>query len=160
MHRGVRNIGNLSDLTKEQILAWADEHHRCTGNWPRTQTESIPGGPPVEWVSIHLYLSYGGRGLPGGSSLARLLEEHRGVPIASPPISIAQILEWADACHQRTGRWPSKESNELIEGTRAEKWAAIEKALRHGYRGLPKGQTLARVLQQYRGVQTTPICPS
>ncbi len=32
--RGVRNQGNLPQLTETQILAWADEHYRRTQRWP------------------------------------------------------------------------------------------------------------------------------
>ena len=31
VHRGVRNTGNLPDLSEERILAWADAHHERTG---------------------------------------------------------------------------------------------------------------------------------
>ena len=47
----------------------------------------------------------GYRGLHGGSSLSRLLAEHRGVRTAylQPPLSLKQILCWADAHRKRTG---------------------------------------------------------
>src|SRR5215470_18089384 len=64
-------------MTIRQILAWADEHRRLTGRWPRIDSE--PKGLPIgeTWCAVNSALSKGERGLPGGSSLARLLAEHR-----------------------------------------------------------------------------------
>ncbi len=31
---GIRNPQNLPPLTYEQVLGWADGHHRRTGEWP------------------------------------------------------------------------------------------------------------------------------
>ena len=72
----------------------------------------------------------GNRGLPGGSSLARLLAEHRGArnPKDLPPLTIEQILAWADAHRAATGRWPVGLSGPVAEGSE-ETWAVVNKAL-------------------------------
>jgi hypothetical protein len=76
--RGVRNIQNLPPLSEEQIMSWAEAHHRRTGNWPKKDSGSIDSTPGETWNGIHIVLLRGGRGLEGGSSLARLIKRHRG----------------------------------------------------------------------------------
>jgi hypothetical protein len=65
-------------LTVEQVLAWADAHHAATGAWPTTRSGPIAGAPvPTTWNAIDQALRLGGCGLPGPSSLRRLLLEER-----------------------------------------------------------------------------------
>src|SRR5579872_3557270 len=59
-------------LTLGQVLDWA-EHHQFAGQWPRTNSGPVPGQPGEDWEHIDRALRYGRRGLPGGTSLARLL---------------------------------------------------------------------------------------
>src|SRR5438094_729721 len=86
------------DLEIEQILAWADAHHARTGRWPTAEAGPIADAPGETWNALDKALKKGGRGLPGGSSLACLLEERRDVPhrLHLPRLSIEQILRWAD----------------------------------------------------------------
>jgi Lhr-like helicase len=55
------------------------------------------------------------------------------------------IVEWADAHFQQHGEWPHQKSGE-IPG-RQENWKSIDEALRRGFRDLPKGSSLAKVLE-------------
>jgi len=151
--RGVWNRRAPADaLTVEQVLAWADAHHRRTGAWPREESGPIPEAPGDSWGRINKALRRGTRGLPGGSSLAGLLVERRGVfsRMHRPELTIAQVLEWADAHHERTGGWPNMFSGPIV-GAEGEKWGAVNQALLLGCRGLPGQQTLARLLAQARG---------
>src|SRR5262245_4881581 len=66
-------------------------------------------------------------------------------------LTIDQVLAWADAHYQRTGEWPVRLSGAVLDAP-GEKWANINQLLRVGYRGLPKGLTLARLLSVERGV--------
>src|SRR5206468_3801943 len=97
-------------------------------------------------------LFYGNRGFPGGSSLAKLLEEQRGVRNSRrpPKLSIPQILEWADTHHARTGQWPSARSGAVAQSP-GDSWSAIEVALSHGCRGLPSRLSIIRLLSKHRG---------
>jgi hypothetical protein len=72
-HRGVPHPGERPPLTVELILAWADEHRARTGRWPAADSGPIRGTPGEKWSAINWDLAQGLRGLPGGSSLARLL---------------------------------------------------------------------------------------
>lgn len=76
-----------------------------------------------------------------------------------PPITIDQILKWADEHFIRKGTWPSAHTSGLIEGTRGETWWAVEMALSHGLRGLRGDSSLALVLAEHRGVRTRRALP-
>jgi hypothetical protein len=66
-----------------------------------------------------------------------------------PPLTVEEILAWADAHKARTGHWPSSGSGAIPE-TRSETWAKVHIALKEGHRGLPGGDTLARLLCRSR----------
>lgn len=77
-HRGVpvrRPYKN--PLTVEQILAWADDHQRRTGHWPRASSGRIEGVPNQTWAAVDAALRKGCRGLKGGESLRELLVKYR-----------------------------------------------------------------------------------
>jgi hypothetical protein len=88
-----------------QILAWADSDYRRTGDWPRQTSGPIVDAPGETWMTVDMALSHGARGLPGGSTLARLLVEKRGRRAKRnlPDLPVELILEWADAYFHRTG---------------------------------------------------------
>jgi hypothetical protein len=144
----------LPPFTVEQILEWADTFRERTGEWPRQRSGLIPDTDGVTWTWVDLALLVGRRGLPGGSSLARLLAKHRGVrnPRALPPYTEAQILEWADAYFQRSREWPTKRSGSIPEAP-GETWSRVAFALHDGCRGLPGGSSLARLLTNQRGAR-------
>lgn len=141
-------------LSIQQILAWADTLHRRTGKWPRTTDGKVWGAPGEKWRNINMALRQGSRGLPRGSSLARLLAEHRGVRNRKglPWLTVHQILTWADAHQRRTGKWPTRHSGPINEAP-GETWLGVQSALDHGARGLPGGSSLARLLAKYRRVR-------
>jgi hypothetical protein len=145
-HRGVRNPGNLPHLDGEAILGWADACHTRTGRWPKARSGPIPEAPGETWMRVNTALREGLRGLPGGSSLAQLLAERRGVRnhLGLPRLSVAQVVGWAEAHRRRTGRWPTATSGRVEEAP-AETWKAVALALQQGLRGLPRGSSLARL---------------
>jgi gas vesicle protein len=150
----VRNIADLPSLTVKQILKWVDKHHKRTGEWPMRTSGEVTGALGETWLGIDVALLKGNRGLPGGSTVARLLAEHRGVRnrMDLPKLTIKQILQWADKHHQRTGEWPKVQSGKVVDGT-GETWAGIDMALQQGSRGLPGGSSVARLLAEHRGVR-------
>src|SRR5262249_22091698 len=77
--RGVRTGSRLPPLTQRQILAWADAHHARTGRWPDRHSGPIPEAPGETWRRVQTALLEGLRGLPGGTTLPRLLLAERGV---------------------------------------------------------------------------------
>jgi hypothetical protein len=140
-------------LSVPQILAWADERHARTGSWPKRDAGAIPGSLGETWFKVDKALRNGTRALPGGASLARLLEEERGVRNVArlPPLTIRQVLGWADDHFGKTGAWPHKDSGE-VAGAPGETWANVDAALRQGLRKLRGGSSLARLLARHRRV--------
>src|SRR6266852_335482 len=96
-------------LSYDQILAWADDFHQYRGRWPTAKIGRIVGGLGLTWLAVDMALSKGHRGLPGGSSLAKLLAERSGHRhhFMTPRLSRKGILAWADAHRLRTGAWPT-----------------------------------------------------
>ncbi len=152
--RGYRNPANRPRLTIKEVLAWADAHHHRTGSWPTHDSGPIKGLPGETWQIVDNALVKGLRGLKGGSSIARLLAQRRGHrnPRDLPRLTISQILQWADAHHRRTGKWPGQASG-LVVGAPGERWRNIQNSLVRGGRGLPAGLTIAIVLAEHRGVR-------
>ena len=64
------------------------------------------GMPGESWPAINTALQQGLRGMPGGSSLVKLLEKKRGVRNKGnlPSLTEEQIMEWADAHRARDGK--------------------------------------------------------
>lgn len=151
--RGVRNLQNLPDFTIPQILSWIDAHRQDTGLWPNGDSGSIPEAPGETWGAVDAALYKGARGLPGGSSLAKLLAEQRGVRNLHdlPPLEESRVLSWADAHYRRTGWWPTCRSGPIAEAP-GETWLAVDQALRRATRGLGGGSSLARLLLRSRQV--------
>jgi hypothetical protein len=142
--RGVRHRLVPPVLTEQQILIWSDEHFKRTGQWPHSKSGKVLHTDPETWSGINAALERGGRSLPGGISLAKLLAERRGVRIRShlPRLTVEQILQWVD----------STTTSEFAEGDHDEKWININQALRLGLRNLPGGSSLARLIKEHRKV--------
>jgi hypothetical protein len=83
---GGDSLGRLLDrhrdrdqtLTIRQILAWADAHRDRRGQWPTAQSGRVLDAPGETWRGINGALDRGWRGLPGGDSVALVLQRHRG----------------------------------------------------------------------------------
>ena len=152
-YRNIRNKANAPPVTLEQILAWADAHHRRTGEWPTAQSGAVNGVPNENWLSISGALHFGRRGLRPCSSLAQCLVKYRGKrDTRNPPrLFVMQVLAWADAFYKRTGDWPSRHSGRLAEDPQ-EKWSTINAALASGTRGLRGHSSLVKLLSKHRTI--------
>lgn len=159
-HRGVRNRKALPPYTIDGILAWADRHRLHTGRWPGEDSGPVAEAPGETWRAVESALRTGIRGLPGGSSLAKLLAEYRGArnPANLPRLTISGILAWADAHQQRTGRWPMTNDGPIPESS-GDSWQSVGLCLIRGRRGLPGGQSLAQLLSARRGVRNRKALP-
>jgi hypothetical protein len=74
--RGAINPKGRPHLSPRQILAWAAAHRRRTGKWPGVLTGPLPEAPGENWQAVNMALYQGYRGLPGGDSLAKLLDRN------------------------------------------------------------------------------------
>jgi hypothetical protein len=146
-------------LSETQILAWADAHFATHGKWPGALSGTIAGTRET-WAAVHNALVGGWRGLPGNSSIARLLAKKRGVRNRAkpPPLTKQRILAWADAHHKLNGHWPKALSGRVLHTD--ENWNAIDRALTVGGRGLRKGSSLAQLLAAHRGLRNSRRLPS
>lgn len=140
-HRGKRNPGELPDLSVEQIRGWADEHHQRTGKWPTQHSGTIPGTEET-WARVQMAIFRGRRGLTK-SSLAALLAGERAVKKQMP--TVQQILSWADAHRERTGKWPRRLSGPITDSGGLE-WCSVDRGLQ------ATGDTLCKLLSRERGV--------
>ena len=147
-------------LTISGILSLADKHYRMTGAWPHGDDRRVHGLRGENWRKIDNALRLGLRGLPGGSSLARLLAERRGVRNLGqlPRLTYKQILQWAEAYYHGTGKWPTSESGHIPDSG-GETWKSVDHALRIGSRNLPGGSSLARLLALKRRVRNIQQLP-
>jgi hypothetical protein len=83
-HRGVRNKKGLPPLTEELILQWADAYFARHGQYPPESAGPVEHAPGEKWINIAAALREGIRGLPGGSSLHKLLVKHGRVSPSEP----------------------------------------------------------------------------
>src|SRR4029077_10582655 len=113
----------------------------------------IAGAHPETWKIINTALQVGTRGLPGGLSIARLLMAAKGVTarISVPPLTVRQILAWADAFFKVHGDWPRSTSGP-VDGAYGETWKNIDSALGSGVRGLPGKSSVFQLLRKHREI--------
>jgi hypothetical protein len=149
--RGVRYQRQLPRLTEAQILRWADRHFGRTGRWPHRRSGPIPDAPGENWQKVQNALTFGLRGLEGGASLAWLLAKHgrKRNRRALPPLTMEQIIAWAEAQARQTDRWPTAKSGPVL-AMPVETWGRLNEDLRWGRRGLPGGTSLAQLIRLYR----------
>ena len=74
-YRGVRPIRRAS-LSVEQILEWAQSYRSRCGRCPVITSGEIPEADALTWTAVDLALRNGLRGLPGGTTLSRILREY------------------------------------------------------------------------------------
>ena len=148
-YRGVRVGRKPPDLSEKQILAWADDYFAAHGKWPTASSGPIPSTRET-WCAVAGAVREGRRGFRRGSSLAQLLAQQRGVRnhMRLPPLEKQQILAWARAYFQATGRWPSRDSGPIAQSP-GDTWMAVDKALKTGGRGLQGGSSLPRLLRRH-----------
>jgi hypothetical protein len=145
--RGSRDKFHQPPLSEGVILAWARGHHARRGARPTRYSGPVEDAPSEVWARLDGALRLGRRGLPGGTTLAALLSPLLGGSGRPARLGLAQVLGWADAHHEATGRWPH-EGAAPVGLPQGESWAKINAALRMGLRGLPRGTTLARLMRQ------------
>ena len=138
-------------LTVNQVLGWADAYKKKYGKWPNTKSGKIKEMPQYTWLSIDTYLQNGVRGLPSGSSLAKLLSKERGLRNSRnlPSLSESKIIKWAKDFNKTNGKWPNEKSGE-IPNSGGETWRTINKALYRGSRGFNGGSSLNKLFTKHR----------
>lgn len=133
-------------LQVSKILAWSDEHRRRAGKLPNRRSGVVAAKPDENWEDLDNCLRTGRRGLPGGSSLAKLFVKYRGYRryVDMPRLTLEKVFKWANAHLRRTGHWPTAKSG-TVSNSPGESWSRIDYAFIMGRRGLPKGRSLAKL---------------
>jgi hypothetical protein len=162
-HRGVRTTAALPDLSVDTIVKWAENHHARTRKWPNMRSGPVFEAPDETWGAIGHAIIRGTRGLalePKSMTLASLLADHCGAPYTRrrKPLTVNDILAWADSHHCRTGSWPTRNSGDIPEAS-GENWGTIDEALIHGRRSLPPRWSLAKLLSAHREVRNRKALP-
>src|SRR5262245_12430504 len=119
-------------LSERLILMWCDDHHTRTGNWPNQNAGDVLMTVCENWQAIDMALRHGSRGLPGGSSLAKLLARCRGYRNKKglPRLTEGVIAALADIHHWWTGEWPTRDSGKVSASpVPGETWARLNDAL-------------------------------
>ncbi len=75
--RGLRHKHHRPPFKLREIRAWADAHYARHRQNPSAGSGPIPESPGDTWTAVEVALRAGQRGLPGGSSLHRLLARRR-----------------------------------------------------------------------------------
>lgn len=151
-HFGVRNATNKTDLTIDSIKRWVIDWYDMERTYPTLHSGVIPGTNGETWIVVDQGLRKGNRGLPGGSSLARLIAEHFGVRNATNPPKLAEVTirHWVTDWSEQKGKWPNQKSGPIPDSG-GETWKAVDTALRDGRRGLPGGSSLPKLIAQQFG---------
>jgi hypothetical protein len=139
-------------LHVSELLDEIDAFHRARRRYPRSDDGAVNGRTDLTWCGVDQALRKGNRGLRPGSSLARFLQEHRGVRnrMRPPAFARTEVLAWLDAHHKREGEYPSCYSGRIPESP-DDTWMAVDQALRQGRRGFPGGASLADFIAEHRG---------
>jgi len=152
-HRNVTHTRRiLPELTKKQILEWADAHKRRTGRWPGRDSGPVAEEPDITWSTVDSYLRKGGPNLQGGTSLVQLLRQNRGTydTRGNRILTVALVMKWARHHKKHTGRWPVTLSGPVLAKP-DENWAAIDVAMRNARRGFPSKMSLSQLLRSEVG---------
>src|SRR4051794_26596073 len=105
-------------LELHEVMRWCEIYFQATGEWPTRQSGPVLCAPFETWQAVDSALYEGTRGLPGGQTLALLLQEkkQRRHVRNLPPLSEQIITAWAMKHHESYGRWPTVRSG-VIPGS-------------------------------------------
>lgn len=144
------------DLTYEYVLEMAEKHKERTGKWPGQKTGPIVDGHEGDtWAQYERLLCDGGRGLPGGSSLAKLINtKHNHVHDKNKaPVTEDFIVERAKEFFAKNDRYPRIKEGPVEGGHPGDTWNGYDRALYEGLRGLPGGTSLFELLSTRLGAK-------
>jgi hypothetical protein len=155
-------LGKRVFLTEKSILEDAAKFHIIHGEYPKdADPRPVPDKSDETWIAYSIALRKGLRGLPGGTSLPRLLDTHGLVRnhLSAMVLTPELIVGWMRVFQRTHGVLPSENTIEPVPGQPLESWPAIASALRSCNRGLPPGLSLAKLKEKHfswRNAKNTP----
>lgn len=144
-----------SQLSEQFIADRAIEFFEENGQWPTERSGKVKNGYNKDtWAGYSSSLYNGTRGLPGGSSLPRLMAEMCKSPKRAFKEHITEdyIAEKAMSHYSMYGEWPNQYSGKVYDGIPGDSWSGYNSSLRSGNRGLSGGSSLAKLLDTRFGV--------
>ena len=124
-------------LTAEQILASAGARPKRT-DCSVAVSDAISKVPESIWNAVDVAPARGSHTLVG----------RWRSPRRRAALRVGPILGWARSPWRRTGSWPTAGTGEVVDAV-GEHWRDIDRALRHGERGLPGGDSLDGLLRRH-----------
>ena len=151
----LKEIGayNLSeDLIVKAMKNYFEEHNRYPAVLSGDASKYI--GIKITWSGIDKCLRDGFRGLPGGSSLSKLRQEHlTGIETGLTEDLIVKAMKDYFEDHANHPSDKSGDASKYI-GFKIT-WRAVDARLREGGRGLPRGSSLSKLRQEHlTGIET------
>jgi DNA-directed RNA polymerase specialized sigma24 family protein len=81
-------------LTEKLITKWVKQFHSEEGYYPTNlETKGVPDQPLESWSVLNAALTKGGRGLPGGSSLAKIRNKLVGLTVVGIRVVPTEVRE-------------------------------------------------------------------
>ena len=149
LERDVHHHLKRNKLTIYQIIEWAKDHFKKTNEWPTYKSGAVLADYSEKWGAINSALQGGHRGLETNETLEALLWREKGVvgTLAGKKLSNKKILDLTKQHFEKTGLYPTSNSDWILEGK--DSWSTISVALNRGFRGLPGGSSLAKLLHAH-----------
>jgi len=81
-------------LTEKLVTKWIKQFRAEEGYYPtQLETKGVPEQPLETWPALNTALNTGGRGLPGGSSLAKIRNKLAGLSVVGIRINPTEVRE-------------------------------------------------------------------
>ncbi len=152
----IKNHMKLPNLTTTLIIEWATQYFSIHDKKPTRYSGIIEFVSKeyegITWAIVNKALEHGVRGFPGGSSLAKLIQKKLNIKnhMDLPKLTEEMIVKWISQYIEKHKEKPTKDRGiiEFASGTyKGITWGAVISALTKGGRGLPKGSSLATLIQ-------------
>jgi hypothetical protein len=149
-------------LSTPMIIDWIRQYLACHGKKPKQTSGVIEFAGSeyknITWSAINAVLWKGGRGLPGGSSLAQLVEKEFGIKNRAniPLLTENKICEWIQQFIDKYKRKPIIADGVIefaLDEYAGETWGKINDSLMNGMRGMPKGSSLTKIIEKQFGIR-------
>ncbi len=141
------------NFTDEYVLQLCDAFYEKNNRYPNSKDrDKLVDGEKFNWRVIVSAYSKGRRGLKKGMSIAKLLKKNRNVinkySNQKPKLSIKEIKFWIKEYIKDNDKPPVASEKKNVKGQIDENWHNLDNALRIGLRGLPRGNSLAKLVKK------------
>lgn len=136
------------NLKERAILEAGRKYYYLHFRLPNEKTKDpVPDMPHENWKALDASLRAGSKGLPGGSSLAKLfknIKEELGF------YYIDKILDAAKTYYKESQKFPTSTTEDPVPGMSNVTWKNLDARLRSGARCLPGNSSLSLLLEPWK----------